>query len=163
MTRTSISLLLSTIVLAAFLPAATAVALDSASQAVDVTPQFKTAALPIADLQVFEIGGIVVIRGHATSRTIAEQAGVVAGNLGFTRVANLVKIVSPPDDAAIRRAAERELTYRRSLDGCKLSVESHDGVVHVAGTVASDAQKDEVIAVLRNVDGVRDVRVDLQR
>jgi len=150
-------------VLAVFVSAAAIAQPPSSPQAIDLTPQFRSAQLPIANLAVYEIGGIVLIRGNATDRAAAEQIGVIATSLGYDRVANLVKIVPPPDDAAIRRAAERELSMHRSLDGCKLRVDSHDGVVHVAGTVAADVQKDEVIALLRNVEGVRDVQADLQR
>jgi osmotically-inducible protein OsmY len=156
--------LFSTGVFAAVLSAAVAFAQPpSAPQPVDLTPQFRGAALPIANLKVFEIGGIVLIRGNATDRATAEAAGVVAEKLGYTRVANLVQVVRPPDDGAIRRAAERQLTLDRSLDGCKFRVDSHDGVVHVAGTVAEEIQKDEVVLILRTIDGVRDVHADLQR
>lgn len=161
MTRTPS--LVSAGILAAVLSTASAVALNNASQPVDVTPQFRSAALPITDLQAFEIGGIVVIRGHAADRASAERAGVLAENLGYKRVANLVKVDLRPDDAAIRRAAERELSFDRSLDGCKFQVDSQNGVIHVAGTVAEEIQKDEVVAVLRAIDGVRDVRTDLRR
>lgn len=150
-------------VLASLLSVAPAMALSSASQPVDITPQFRSAAPSIADLQVFEIGGIVVIKGNAPDRAVAERAGVVAESLGYKRVANLVKVVAAPDDAAIRRAAERELTLDRSLDGCKFQVDSQNGVIHVAGKVAEEIQKDEVVAVLRAIDGVRDVRTDLRR
>ena len=135
----------------------------SAPQALDLTPQFRTAALPIANLRVYQVGDIVLIRGNAPDRDTAQEIGVIVQSAGYNRVANLVQITTPPDDAKIRRAAERELALHRSLDGCKLRVDAKDGVVHVAGTVAEDIQKDEVVAVLRTIDGVRDVRADLQR
>ncbi|HSP35406.1 MAG TPA: BON domain-containing protein [Thermoanaerobaculia bacterium] len=146
---------------AMFLTTAAFAQKHDAPQATDLTPQFRSAALPIANLRVWEIGGIVLIRGEAIDRAVAQQAGVLATSLGYSRVANLVSVVAPPDDAKIQRAAERELSRHRSLDGCKLSVDSKQGVVHVAGTVAEADQKDEVVTVLRTVDGVRDVRAEL--
>jgi osmotically-inducible protein OsmY len=135
----------------------------SAPQPTDLTPQFRAAGLAIDRLQAFEIGGVVVIRGRSLDRTAAEDAGRFAQSLGYTRIANLVQIVSPPDDAAIERRAERELSRHRSLDGCTFRVDSDNGVVRVAGHVQHELQKDYAVELLRNIDGVREVRSDLQR
>lgn len=148
---------------AAFLTAAAVAQPPAPAPAVDLTPAFRSAAAGIANLRVYEVGGIVLIRGTATDRASAEQLGTFATSLGYTRVANLVQVVAAPDDAVIRRAVERTLMQHRSLDGSKLRVDSQGGIVTVAGTVAADNQKDEVLALLRTVDGVRDVRLDLQR
>lgn len=128
----------------------------------DLTPRFRSVAVPISNLQVFELGGIVVIRGRTAHRASAEEAGRIAQALGYTRVANLVQVVEPPDDAAIQREAERQLSQDGSLEGCKLLVGSQGGVLHVKGTVSEEIQKDEVIALMRTIDGVREVRTDLQ-
>ena len=155
--------ILSAGVFAAFLSVAAIAQQAPPAQPVDLTPQFRSAALAITNLEVFEIGGIVVIRGRAADRDTAQQAGVIVQSAGYSRVANLVQVAAAPDDALLRRQAERELALHRSLDGCKFRVDAKDGIVHVAGTVAQDMQKDEVIAVLRTINGVRDVQTDLQR
>lgn len=136
---------------------------DSQPQARDLTQAFLDGGVAVDRLQVVEIGGIVVIRGRTADKAAAEQAGVLAASLGYSRVANLVQIAAPADDARIQRAAERELTLHRSLDGCRFRVKSEGGVVHIAGNVQHELQKDMAVHLLRNIDGVREVRSDLQR
>jgi osmotically-inducible protein OsmY len=128
---------------------------------VDLTHRFVVAGAVIDDLQVVSVDGIVVIRGHTVDRTKAEDVGRIARKLGFRRVANLVQVVAPVDDAAIQRQAERQLAMSRSLDGCQFKVASLQGVVQVGGHVQSELQKDLVIELLRSVDGVRQVRSTL--
>lgn len=138
-------------------------AVVSTPPAVDLTATFREAGVVVERLQVFEVGGIVIIRGRTPDRAAAERAGLVAQSLGFDRVANLVQISTVADDAAIQRLAERELTRHRALDGCRFAVTSEQGVVSVAGRVQHELQKDVAVQLLRGIDGVRSVRVDLQR
>lgn len=153
---------IATVVFAAVISTSALALQPRASDPTDLTPRFRSAALPISDLRAFEIGGIVIIRGRAGDHATAEEAGRMAQKMGYTRVANLVQVVTPPDDAAIRREAERQLSMDGSLEGCKLRVDSQGGVLHVNGTVSEEIQKDEVVALLRTIDGVRDVRTNLQ-
>jgi osmotically-inducible protein OsmY len=129
----------------------------------DLSSGFRAANLGIDDLRVIEVGGIVVIRGRATSRENAEAASTMARSLGYARVANLVQIVEPPDDEAIERRAERALASQRSLDGCNFQLDSDNGIVRIAGTVKYELQKDMAVHVLRGVDGVRTVKSDLHQ
>ena len=150
-------------VLAAVLIVATPyTARAAAPQAIDLTNTFRTAAPAVDRLQVYEISGIVIIRGRTADKAQAAALGDYATSLGYARVANLVQIVED-DDAQITRMAERELTIHRSLDGCRFHVTSDRGVVHVAGTVRHELQKDVAVQVLRSIDGVRSVQVDLNR
>lgn len=135
----------------------------STPQANDVTRAFRDAGVTLDRLQVFEIGGIVVIRGRADEKVQAEEVGLVALQLGYARVANLIQIVEAPDDAAIERKAEVALTVNRSMDGCRLSVDSRKGVLHVNGQVKHELQKDVAVQLLRNIRGVREVRLELVR
>lgn len=130
---------------------------------VDLTAKFVQAGIDISRLEVTEVGGIVVIRGRAVDRAAAETAGAYARSLGYARVANLVQVIEPPDDAKIQRVAERELTIHRSLDGCRFHVETAKGVVTVGGIVRHELQKDVALALLRNIDGVQGVRSSLVR
>jgi osmotically-inducible protein OsmY len=129
----------------------------------DLTPSFKAAGIQIDRLQATEVGGIVILRGRVADRAAALEAGRFAQTLGYKRVANLIQVTTPPDDAAIARKAERELAIHRSLDGCNFRVGSDKGVVRVAGTVRHELQKDVAVELLRNIDGVRAVRADLDR
>lgn len=158
MMRTATRLAAIAVLLMTLTPVSTA----ATPEAVDLTPVFHNAGLSLDRLQVYEISGIVIIRGRAANKTQAEEAGRVAQSLGYARVANLVQIVQNRD-AEIAREAERELTVHRSLDGCKFRVSSEQGVVRVAGSVRHELQKDVAVQVLRNIDGVRAVQVDLER
>ena len=130
--------------------------------AVDLTSSFRTAGLSdIDNLQVYEVGGIVIIRGRTDDGLKASEASRVASQLGYTRVANLVQLTSAPDDAVIQRAAERALARHRSLDGCKLQVDSRHGIVRVAGTVHSELQEQVAVELVKNIDGVRGVQSEL--
>ena len=130
---------------------------------VDLTPQFQGSGLNVEGLRAVEVGGIVVLRGRTADAAVAKNAGVFAQNLGYPRVANLIQVVAPPDDAAITRRAERQLAMRRSLDGCSLQVDSKAGVLTVAGKVSHELQKDIAIDVLRGIDGVRSVKADFRQ
>ena len=147
-------------------PAAPAVyaATSQAPKTTDLTKVFQEHGITAIDeLMVIEVGGIVVIRGRVTDRAQAEAAGKVAQDLGYTRVANLVQLVEPIDDQRIERMAERELLIHRSLDGCTFAVTSSAGVVKLAGTVRHELQKDVAISLIRNINGVRAVKSELNR
>lgn len=155
MTRTTAAFLLAILIT---LPAAGAV-----PKAQNLTASFEAAGTKIERLRVYEVGGVVVIRGKARSESEKSEVAETAARLGHSRVANLVVIAAAPDDAAIERRAERELSVHRGLDGCSFSVDSNGGVLHVAGRVKYELQKDMALAVLRSIDGVRSVETSLVR
>ncbi len=126
----------------------------------DLTKLFRDGGINIERLQVVEVGGIVVIRGRTLDMLRAEEAGRFAQSLGYSRVANLVQLTTPADDATIQRKAERELAIHRSLDGCALQVASNNGVVTLSGRVSHELQKDVAVELVRNIDGVRSVLAD---
>ena len=134
----------------------------TAPAATDITNQFTTAGLNLPGLQAVEVGGIVVLRG-AGSPADAERAGQIARDLGYTRVANLIRVLDAADDAAIQRLAERELSRHRGLDGSSIRVKSEAGIVNLAGRVSQELQKDMAVALIRHIDGVRGVTSSLQR
>src|ERR1051325_11085738 len=105
------------VVVAAFILSATQLFAADVPRANDVTPQFASANLPIAKFEAVEVGGIVILRGDATNVADAQRAGEFASSIGFTRVANLVRVVDPVDDPAIQRNAERQLGTRRLAGG----------------------------------------------
>jgi osmotically-inducible protein OsmY len=127
---------------------------------VDLTPQLLGAGLDIDGLQATDVGGIVILRGRTIDAQAAQRAGILAQQLGYNRIANLIQVVEPPDDAKIARLAERKLAMLRSLDGCSLRVDSRRGIVTLAGKVSSELQKDVAVNSVRNIDGVRGVRAD---
>ena len=142
--------------------ATTTVAADE-PRTVDLTKAFRDAGVTIDRLQVIEVGGIIVIRGRAQEKAEAELAGLTARRLGYERVANLIQVFEAPDDAVIQRTAERELTVHRALDGCRFTVDSKKGILRVNGSVRHELQKDVAAQVLRNIDGVREVKLELAK
>jgi osmotically-inducible protein OsmY len=130
----------------------------------DLTAQFRAGGVNVEKLQVVEIGGIVVIRGRTNDMERAAEAGRFAQSLGYTRVANLVQLATPVDDAQIQRKVERELSIHRSLDGSNIQIASRNGVVNLSGRISHELQKDVAIGLVRNIDGVRAVSTEgLQR
>lgn len=139
-------------------PAATA----ATPQTTDLTNEFRGAGAAVDRLQVYEIAGILIIRGRVADKAEAELLNQYAQTLGYARVANLIQIVKH-EDALIARKAERELSVHRALDGCQFRVSSEKGVVKVSGSVAHELQKDVAAAVLRSIDGVQSVEMALDK
>ena len=152
--------ILMTLTLATFLMAASPVAFAENPEAINRTEQFLSAGAAVENLQVFEVSGIVIIRGRTADKTQAEDVARIAKTLGYERVANLVQIAEN-NDGRITRAAERELTVHHSLDGCQFRVSSIRGIVSVAGRVRHELQKDVAMQVLRRIAGVRSVEANL--
>ena len=138
-------------------------AATTAPQSNDITASFAAAELNVANLAATEVGGIVILRGQAANAADAARAAIVARELGYARVANLIRVIEPVDDAAIQRLAERELSRHRGLDGSKISISSQHGIVNLAGRVSHELQKDMAVTLIRNVDGVRGVTSNLQK
>ena len=146
----------------ALLIAITPVASAASPEAVDLTNTFRAAGATVDRLQVYEIAGVVLIRGRVNEKSQAEEVGRIAQSLGYTRVANLVQVNEHRDEEIARRA-EVELSVNRSLDGCKFHVTSEQGRVRVAGLVKHELQKDVAAQVLKNVDGIQSVEFALRR
>lgn len=133
----------------------------AAPEARNITAQFTASAPDVERLQVFEVGGVVILRGRTYDRGAAEAAARAVQAQGHSRIANLIQIIEAPNDVTIQRAAERELAMHRSLGGSQLSVESEKGIIYLRGRIQHDLQKDVAVAVLRSVEGVREVRSEL--
>ena len=157
MMRTIIKAVAIAVVLLAIQPLASAA---PAPQAIDLTEQFRGSGVAVDRLQVYEIAGIVIIRGRAANQAQAEAVGQYAQTLGYQRVANLIQLATH-DDVQIARSAERELTVHRALDGCQFRVRSEKGIVHLDGRVRHELQKDVAASVLRRIDGVLSVEMTL--
>jgi len=119
--------------------------------------------LGIRSINIAQVGEILIVRGKTTDPTLVPRAREIATLMGHKRVANLVQFVATPDDDAIARAVERQLSLTRSLEGTRLSVDSNEGVVRVAGTVRSELQKELARSLALDVDGVRSVTLALNR
>lgn len=150
------------VAIAAILIAMSPAAGAATPQTTDLTNTFRGAGAVVDRLQVYEIAGIVIIRGRAADKAEAEILNHYAQTLGYARVANLIQIVKHEDEL-IARKAERELSVHRALDGCQFRVTSTKGVVKVSGSVTHELQKDVAASVVRSIDGVQSVEVKLTK
>jgi osmotically-inducible protein OsmY len=150
------------VAIAAVLIALSPLAGAATPQTTDLTNTFRGAGAVVDRLQVYELAGIVIIRGRVADKAEAEILNRYAQTLGYSRVANLVQIVKHEDEL-IARKAERELSVHRALDGCHFRVSSTGGVVKVSGSVAHELQKDVAASVLRSIDGVQSVEMALDK
>jgi osmotically-inducible protein OsmY len=148
--------------LAVFVASLLPVAASAQSEPIDLTAVFRSSGVDIPNLQVSEINGIVLIRGTSADRAKVENAGTVAKNLGYQRVANLIGLVGTTKDVDIVRFAESNLVRQRSLEGCRFYLDSLNGVVRIGGSVYQELQKDVAIDVLRKIDGVKEVHSTLK-
>ena len=138
------------------------VAARAQSEPVDLTAVFRSSGVDIDDLQVYQINGIVLIRGTSADRGKADNAGTVAKNLGYQRVANLIGLAGLTKDVDIVRFAEGSLVRQRSLEGCKFYIDSLNGIVRIGGSVYREMQKDVAVELLRRIDGVKEVHSTLK-
>ncbi len=65
------------------------------------------------------------------------------------------------DDTAITTKVKAKLTTDSVKNLVKVHVDTQDGVVHLAGTVPTEADKAEAERLARGTDGVKDVKNDL--
>jgi osmotically-inducible protein OsmY len=148
--------------IALFVASLLPVVASAQSEPVDLTAVFRSSGVDVADLQVYQINGIVLIRGTSADRGKAENAGIVARNLGYPRVANLIGVSGAINDLDIVRFAEGTLVRHPSLEGCRFYIDSVNGIVRVGGSVYREMQKDVAIDLLRKIGGVKEVRSTLK-
>jgi osmotically-inducible protein OsmY len=129
--------------------------------AVDITAAFVTGGVTIDRLLVYQIDGIVLIRGRTGDPLMAAEAGRFAARAGYRRVANLIEIVPALADAELVRGALRELEMARQLGGCRFQIDSAGGIVRLRGQVTREVQKDLAVHLIVKIDGVKEVRSEL--
>jgi osmotically-inducible protein OsmY len=128
-----------------------------------IATRLRDTGLNVSGLKVSVVDGIAIVRGKVTSPEQIDAVGATVKALGFQRVANLVQKAEVADDAAIVRETERQLTTTAALDGCSFGVASKEGVVTVRGTIQHDAQRITVERLVKKVNGVSGVQLELSR
>jgi len=153
------------LVLAVLVVCSLAIALPVRAQTetVNLTSKFMQRGVKIDHLLVYKIGGVVVMRGTAPNKAGVEQAASMAKKMGYRRVANLIQIAPPIDDAWITRSAERQLAMQRGLEGCTFHIESRQGIVRLRGRIHQDMQRDMALQTIRRIEGVKEVREELTK
>ncbi|MGA7615717.1 MAG: BON domain-containing protein [Thermoanaerobaculia bacterium] len=119
------------------------------------------AGVAVGQLSVVRMDGVVIVRGRVPDAETLRRADSVLKSLGIRRVANMIRVVPPIDDAALERTVERALYLSRSLAGCQFRVDSRNGWISVTGNVRYDMQREVARNIVRRVDGVRGATFDL--
>lgn len=103
--------------------------------------------------------GNVTLGGSATWQFERDAAARVAGRVsGVLGVIDEIALIGPtPDAQDVKRSIRRAYERHAKLDADKLTVETRNGTVMVAGTVRSWQEHDDAIAAAWAAPGVRDV------
>jgi osmotically-inducible protein OsmY len=134
----------------------------AAGQTVTAQPihqAIEAAGVHVDNLRVIPVEGIVIVRGKVHDQESLERVSSILNELGYLRVANLMKITPAPNDEEIERIVERELHITRALEGAQLRVNSLNGIVTINGNVQHELQRDAAADIVRSVDGVREVQL----
>jgi hypothetical protein len=85
------------------------IATGAYAQVRELTTVFQAGGVAIDRLLVYDVGGIVLIRGRTSDPALALEASRFAQSLGDQRIANLIEIVPGLGDGSIERFAGRQL------------------------------------------------------
>jgi osmotically-inducible protein OsmY len=118
-------------------------------------------------IEVASHAGVVRLSGTVADefhRNLAEET--VRGLPGVKSVDNQLALKAEAGATApdlwLATKVKAALRYHRNVDDTTMRVLAHDGVVTLAGQSASSAQKALAQDVAENVDGVKEVKNDLQ-
>ncbi len=114
--------------------------------------------------------GIVTLRGVAATQAQKDLAGEYAGSIeGIKALSNEMTVAPAPgqkprsasekvDDISVNALVRMALQLHRSTSGLQVAVATKKGVVTVGGRAASAAEKDLVTKLIRDVNGVKNVK-----
>lgn len=126
--------------------------------------------LDSSQIQVKTQNKVVTLTGSVPTPTEKEHAVAVAR--GVENVADVVDDLSvttgamasaqtpqgsPPDDTSITEAVKQKLQAQPETASVDINVDTRQGVVTLSGTVKTSEEKDEVLQLARNTQGVQGV------
>lgn len=151
---------------------------QSAGEVIDdstLTAKVKTALIddPVTkagDIQVETYRGVVQLAGFVDSAEQKSRAAEVARQVeGVQDVRNDLRVGEADqsvgraiDDSAITAQVKTKLIADAPVDANKIDVETRAGVVQLSGFVDSADARNRAGEIARSVDGVREVRNDLE-
>jgi hyperosmotically inducible protein len=167
--------LIAVVVVAACSPTRTT---QSAGEVIDdstLTAKVKTALIedPVTkarDIEVETYRGVVQLAGFVDSAEQKSRAGELARKVsGVKEVRNDLRVSEADqsvgaviDDSAITAQVKAKLVGDPTTDAYKIEVETRNGVVQLSGFVDSADSRSRAGEIARGVNGVRDVRNDLE-
>ncbi len=130
------------------------------------------------DTKVFVKDGIVTLTGMAATTAEKELVGVYASETAGTKsVKNEIVVMANPadaktpvdtktaavavDDASITSQVKYALLTHKSTSALKTKVTTNEGVVAITGVAASNAEKDLVGKLAKDIRGVKSVKNDM--
>lgn len=151
---------------------------ESAGEVIDdsvLTAKVKAALIddPVAkarDVNVETYRGVVQLGGFVDTAEQKSRAGEVAkGITGVKEVRNDLRVSHSQetvgqvvDDSALTAAVKGKLIVDQTMQSYKVNVETQNGVVQLTGFVDSNDAKSRAAELARSVDGVKEVRNDLE-
>ncbi|WP_018982420.1 BON domain-containing protein [Salinimonas chungwhensis] len=119
--------------------------------------------------------GTVILTGKVNSEVDKRLATELAQSIeGVDAVDNRLSVVSPEDyegkwdtftddmkDAKIVTVIKARLMLESELSAGDISVDVHQGVVTLSGTVRTPSERDLAVAIAKNTDDVSDVKSEL--
>ena len=151
---------------------------QSAGEVIDdsvLTTKVKAALIedPVTkagDINVESYRGVVQLGGFVDSTGQKSRATTVARSVsGVKEVRNDLRVSAPQpstgqvvDDGALTAAVKGKLIADQTTESYKINVESQNGVVQLTGFVDNDDARKRAVELAHSVDGVRDVRNDLE-
>jgi hyperosmotically inducible protein len=151
---------------------------QSAGEVIDdsvLTAKVKAALIddPITkagQINVETYRGVVQLGGFVdTSESKTQATKVASGITGVKEVRNDLRVSSPQatagqvvDDATVTTAVKAKLVEDSTTKAHQINVETQKGIVQLTGFVESTEQKTRAAELARGVDGVVEVRNDLE-
>lgn len=154
----------------------------------NITAKIKSQLLWNKNTHGLKIGvdtkdAVVTLNGNVQSDVEAQLAEQIARNTGDVRaVENRIVVGARVEndtnangaaqsidkaeveiaDSWITTKVKSALLYNRNIDLGEIDVTTTNGIVHLAGAVDSEAEKQAAIGIVKDIRGVKDVKADLQ-
>ena len=93
----------------------------------------------------------------AVARSVENVADVVDDLSVSTGATASAQAPQPPDDTSITEAVKQKLQAQPETANESIAVDTRQGVVTLSGTVKTAQQKDEVLQIARNTQGVQGI------
>ena len=152
---------------------------ESAGEAIDDSVLTSKVKIALIDDPVTKAGqinvetyrGVVQLGGFVDNTQQKEQATKVARSItGVKEVRNDLRVSTKPhatagqdlDDSMLTASVEAKLMSDSTTKGYQINVGTQKGVVQLTGFVDSTTMKARAGELARSVDGVKDVRNDLE-
>jgi hyperosmotically inducible periplasmic protein len=138
-----------------------------------ITTKVKTAligdsSIKARNIDVDTVAGEVILSGYVDSQQEADKAGSLAKSVaGVARVKNELKVGTRTigqgvDDKVLGTKIKAQLMKEPGIRSLNIDVDVYSGTAKISGAVASQAQKNEILNLVRSVEGVQGVVDNLQ-